>query len=65
VSLVRPETEGYGCEFGSVPLPEVANSERRLPPSFLAEGGLTVTAEYGAYAVPLLGPAPAPHFRLG
>ncbi len=67
VGLVRREPGAYACDFGSVPLTEVANSERRLPPSFVhggAGGAMEITAAFREYALPLLGPAPDPHFQL-
>jgi ATP-dependent phosphofructokinase / diphosphate-dependent phosphofructokinase len=63
VGLVRRADTPYRCEFGSVSLEEVANNERRLPPSWLAGPG-EVSAAFRDYALPLIGPAPEPHFRL-
>jgi len=64
VTLIRRESGPYSCDLGSVPLAEVANSERRLPPSFLGDGGADVTESFRAYAAPLIGPAPEPFYRL-
>jgi 6-phosphofructokinase 1 len=67
VTLVREAattTDGYQCGFGVVPLAAIANRERRLPETFLDQGGLGVTSAFRAYALPLLGPAPEPFCEL-
>jgi ATP-dependent phosphofructokinase / diphosphate-dependent phosphofructokinase len=70
VTLVRRESGAYACDFGSVPLAEVANNERRLPPSYVhggasgVSGATDVSDAFRAYALPLLGPAPEPHYQL-
>ena len=66
VSLVRaqPDLGAYRCEYGVVPLAEVANRERTLPDTFLAPDGCGVTPAFVAYATPLLGDPPVPPFRL-
>ncbi|MBI3974709.1 MAG: 6-phosphofructokinase [Chloroflexi bacterium] len=64
VALLRPEMGPYRCEYGGVPLPAVANRERRLPSEFLAPGYAGVTAPFLAYGTPLIGPKPEPYFRL-
>ena len=64
VSLTRREWGPYEVEYGAVPLEEVANNERRLPPSYVEGEGLDVTAAFADYAAPLLGPAPEPLYRL-
>jgi 6-phosphofructokinase 1 len=64
VTLLRPESGAYRCEYGVVSLERVANRERALPPDFLVPDGTGVTPEFVAYARPLLGDPPAPHYRL-
>ena len=64
VTFVRRESELYSCDLGAVSLREVANSERKLPPSFLGDGGADVTEAFRAYVMPLIGPAPEPFYRL-
>ncbi len=65
ITLGRPDMGSYRCEYGVVALERVANRERRLPQDYLDEGVAGVTPAFLAYATPLLGPAPAPAFRLG
>ena len=66
VALVRRPGAPYGCDFGSVALEEVANSERRLPDDYLEEDRIVtgISGAFREYALPLLGPAPEPHFSL-
>jgi 6-phosphofructokinase 1 len=66
VTFERWADEPYGWDLGSVPLHEVANSERRLPDDYLEEGRVVtgVSERFKRYALPLLGPAPEPHFSL-
>jgi 6-phosphofructokinase 1 len=64
VSLTRPEWGPYRCEFGVVPLDQVANRERRMPEEFLPAQGWGVRSGFVEYATPLLGAAPEPLFRL-
>ena len=66
VALTRRASVPYVCDLTSAALDEVANSERRLPDDFLVENGMVtgVSAAFVDYALPLIGPAPEPHFSL-
>jgi 6-phosphofructokinase 1 len=64
VSLIRQDGGAYRVRLGAIPLEDVANSERRLPATFVAAAGMGVTDGFFTYAAPLLGPAPEPHFQL-
>ncbi|HET7769739.1 MAG TPA: diphosphate--fructose-6-phosphate 1-phosphotransferase [Chloroflexota bacterium] len=67
VAFARRTAEPYACDLASVALDDVANSERRVPDDFLLEEDGVVTGladAFRAYALPLLGPAPEPHFSL-
>lgn len=66
VALTRQSDDPYRCELDSVDLGTVANSERRMPADFLEQSGVItgVSEEFRRYALPLLGPAPEPHFSL-
>jgi 6-phosphofructokinase len=62
VAFKRRSDAPYACDLDSVALKLVANSERQLPPDFLGPDG--VGEQFRTYALPLLGPAPEPHFSL-
>jgi ATP-dependent phosphofructokinase / diphosphate-dependent phosphofructokinase len=64
VTLIRPPGPVYRCEYGLVPLEEIANREKLLPPEFLPSPDDLPHPDFRAYAEPLLG-APLPeHARL-
>lgn len=50
--------EPYACDFGTVPLDEVANAERPMPAKFISKDGLFVTRAFLDYANPLIGELP-------
>jgi 6-phosphofructokinase 1 len=45
----------YRAAYGKVPLDVIANTERRLPPEWIAPGGIDVTDDFVRYAAPLIG----------
>jgi len=49
----------YKVYYDKVELGVIANSERFLPPEWIAPGGIDVTDDFVAYARPLIGDAPA------
>jgi 6-phosphofructokinase len=55
ISLVRFSSAPYEWTTGMTPLKEVANLERPLPDQYLDRADGQVTAEFVAYAKPLLG----------
>lgn len=59
VTIERARGKQYKAEFGTIPLDEVANRERPIPDSYIAEGGMDVTSEFLKYARPLVGELPA------
>ena len=54
-TILRSEGPTYSVRYDKVPLPEVANSERAFPESWIAENGIDVTDDFLAYARPLVG----------
>ncbi len=64
-TIVRKRDEPYQWEIGSVDLAAVANVERKLPPAYIAEDGMGVTAECLRYLRPLIQGEDYPPFRNG
>ncbi|MBV9278661.1 MAG: diphosphate--fructose-6-phosphate 1-phosphotransferase, partial [Chloroflexi bacterium] len=62
VTLVRDGDRPYRWHTGSVSLAEVANRQKLLPPGYLTADGRQTTEGFRAYALPLLGPDPFPHY---
>ena len=50
----RDEAGNYRCTTGLADLQEVANGEKKLPPDFIGEDGISVTDAFRAYALPLI-----------
>ena len=50
--------EPYASDFGTIPLGQVANAERPMPPKFISKDGLFVTKAFLDYANPLVGELP-------
>ena len=50
--------ETYACNFGTIPLGQVANAERPMPANFISKDGLFVTKAFLDYASPLIGELP-------
>ena len=59
-TILRKKAETYGVYYDKVALSTVANSERFLPKSWIALGGLDVTDDFIQYAKPLIGEGVAP-----
>ncbi len=64
-TIVRKRDEPYQWEIGSVDLAAVANVERKLPPAYIAEDGMGVTAECLRYLRPLIQGEDYPPYRNG
>ena len=58
VTIKRARGRQYKSEFGTIPLGEVANRERPMPDSYIAECGMDVTPAFLKYARPLVGELP-------
>jgi ATP-dependent phosphofructokinase / diphosphate-dependent phosphofructokinase len=52
--VVRTSDEPYAWEVGHVPLSEVANVERFMPPEFISEDGFGITESCRRYLLPLI-----------
>lgn len=50
--------EPYQSEFGTIPLSDVANTERPMPDKYITADGMFVTKAFLNYAEPLIGPLP-------
>lgn len=64
VTILRSSDAPYRVRYGSVPVAQVANAERRLPPEMRAPEGLDVTAAFTRYALPLVGGPFEPYLTL-
>ncbi len=56
-TILRNPGPVYSVRYDKVPLEAVANSERRFPTHWIAEGGKDVTDDFVRYARPLVGEA--------
>ncbi len=54
-TILRDSGPIYTVRYDKVPLPEVANSERTFPKSWIAPSGCDVTDDFVRYAKPLIG----------
>ncbi len=54
-TILREAGPIYNVRYDKVPLELVANSERTLPESWIAESRLDVTGDFVRYARPLIG----------
>ena len=54
-TILRRPGAAYQAYYDKAPLEQVANSERRLPPSWISADGLDVTDDFVRYARPLIG----------
>ena len=54
-TILRNPGPVYGVRYDKVPLPTVANSERKFPSSWISATGYDVTDEFVRYAAPLVG----------
>ena len=54
-TILRNDGPVYSVRFDKVPLPEVANSERTFPASWITSSGNDVTDDFVRYAKPLVG----------
>jgi len=64
-TVVRTSDEPYVWKIGSVPLSEVANVERKLPPEYIGEDGMSVTEACLRYLRPLIQGEDYPPYRNG
>ena len=54
-TILRKPGETYQAYYDKVPLQDVANSSRTLPPGWISDDELDVTDDFVRYAKPLIG----------
>jgi 6-phosphofructokinase 1 len=54
-TILRNDSPVYGVRYDKVPLPEVANSERKFLDNWISPSGYDVTDDFLKYATPLVG----------
>ncbi len=54
VTIIRLSDEPYRWEIGKVPLAEVANVEKKMPPEFITQDGYGITEPCRRYLAPLI-----------
>jgi len=54
VTLIRAESDFYGCETGLANLDEVANSVKPFPTQWINEDGVSINFQFFKYANPLI-----------
>jgi 6-phosphofructokinase 1 len=63
--IVRKKTRKYSWEIGEVPLGKVANVERKMPKSYIANDGFGITAKCKDYLQPLIEGEDPPPYKNG
>jgi ATP-dependent phosphofructokinase / diphosphate-dependent phosphofructokinase len=63
--IVRKSDRPYRWTIGQVPLAEVANKEKKLPPDYIREDGFGITAACRRYLEPLVAGEAYPPYRDG
>ncbi|MFZ0008372.1 MAG: 6-phosphofructokinase [Steroidobacteraceae bacterium] len=64
-TIVRKSSRPYRWEIGHVPLGEVANREKKLPPAYIREDGFGITPACRRYLEPLIAGEAYPPYRNG
>src|SRR5579862_6305418 len=64
-TIVRKSARPYKWVLGHVPLSEVANKEKKLPPDYIREDGFGITAACRRYLEPLIAGEAYPPYRNG
>jgi len=54
VTLIRTDSDFYGCETGLAPLEDVANGEKPFPTQWINEDGVSINFQFFKYANPLI-----------
>lgn len=54
VTLIRTESDFYGCETGLANLDDVANAEKPFPTQWINEDGVSINFQFFKYANPLI-----------
>jgi 6-phosphofructokinase len=64
-TIIRTSNNPYTWEIGHVPLFDVANIEKFMPPEFISEDGFGITEDCRRYLVPLIQGEDYPPYRSG
>ncbi len=64
-TIVRKSSRPYRWSIGHVPLGEVANQEKKLPPAYIREDGFGITQACRRYLEPLIAGEAYPPYRNG
>ncbi len=64
-TIVRESSKPYRWSVGMVPLAEVANQEKMLPPDFISPDGFGITAKCRRYLEPLIAGEDYPPYKKG
>ncbi|AAU27983.1 TPA: 6-phosphofructokinase [Legionella pneumophila] len=63
--VIREQDEPYQWSIGQVPLAEVANQEKAMPPEYIAEDGMGITDACKRYLSPLIQGEAYPNYKNG
>jgi 6-phosphofructokinase 1 len=63
--IVRKSSKPYNWEIGHVPLTEVANKEKKLPPEYISADGFGITSACREYLEPLVAGEAYPPYKNG
>ena len=64
-TIVRKASKPYKWTTGHVPLSDVANVEKKLPPEYITEDGFGITDACRRYLEPLIGGEAYPPYKDG
>ena len=64
-TIVRKSSRPYRWVLGHVPLAEVANKEKKLPPDYIRDDGFGITSACRRYLEPLVAGEAYPPYRNG
>ncbi len=64
-TIVRKSSKPYRWTVGHIPLEEVANQEKKLPPAYITRDGFGITDACRRYLEPLIGGEAYPPYTNG
>jgi len=65
VSIERDSGKTYNWSLGEAPLDQIANREKKMPPSFISEDGFGITQQARDYLLPLIAGEDYPPYKNG
>ncbi len=65
VSIERHSGKTYNWSLGEAPLDQIANREKKMPPSFISEDGFGITQQARDYLLPLIAGEDYPPYKNG